>query len=444
MLTKLKQLKSSIHNRLHPEQLKIIKNIGWLASERVFRLGVSFVTMAWTARYLGVDQFGYFNYAFAFVSMFTPLLQLASDSIIFRDLINHPEKKEEILGTAFFIQFIIGVIIFCLSTVAVLLFHSSDPLIYKLVIILGTGSCLVSFGVIESWFNSLLEVKYPIWVRNSVFSLATLSRVILLSIKAPIEYFAWLVVAESLLNAIGFTIVFRMTGHNILAWRSNWKYAKELMKVSFPLIFSSLAIAVYMRIDLIMLGQLSSPQAVGTYSAAVKLSELWPFASTMLVKSIAPSIIAAKKVSEESYYRKLQNLCNLQAILVYCIAIPMTFLATPFVVLVFGKDYAPSGIVLSIHIWSSMFLFLGYVKEIWITTEGKTWFAFAFTIVGATMNVLLNFILIPPYKEIGAAVATVISYCFADYVMCFVYPSVRRFGWMMTQAMSLNLIKPKF
>ena len=440
----LKQLKSIIHNKFQPEQLKIIKNIGWFASEKIFRMAISFLTIAWTARYLGVDQFGSLNYAFAFTAMFSPLLQLASGHITFRDLIIHPENKEQILGTAFFIQFITGIIIAVLSFISVLIFHGSDSLICKLVIILAMSSCLESFGVIESWFHSSQEVKYPIWVRNTVFSVTTLIRIVLLSTKAPIEYFAWLVVFESILNAIGFVIIFQITGNKIFSWKTNWKYSKDLMRVSFPLIFSSLAIAVYMRIDLIMLGQLAGSQSVGTYSAAVKLSELWPFASTMIVKSIAPSIIAAKKVSEESYYRKLQNLCNLQAILVYCIAIPMTFLATPFVVLVFGKDYAPSGIVLSIHIWSSMFLFLGYVKEIWITTEGKTWFAFAFTIVGATMNVLLNFILIPPYKEIGAAVATVISYCFADYVMCFVYPSVRRFGWMMTQAMSLNLIKPKF
>ena len=439
----LRQLKSAIHSKFQPEQLKIIKNIGWLASERIFRLAISFLTMAWTARYLGVDQFGTLNYAFAFIAMFSPLLQLASDQITFRDLINHPENKEQILGTAFSIQFITGLIISLLSFVSVLIFHSSDPIVCKLVIILAVSSCLSSFGVIECWFHSLVEVKYPILVRNGVFSIATLIRIALLYVKAPIEYFAWLVVFESLLNAIGFMIVFNVAGNKIFAWKPNWQYAKDLIRVSFPLIFSSLAIAVYMRIDLIMLGQLASPQAVGTYSAAVKLSELWPFASTMIVKSIAPSIIAAKKVSEESYYRKLQNLCNLQALLVYCIAIPMTFLSTPFVVLVFGQAYTPSGIVLSIHIWSSMFLFLGYVKEIWITTESKTWFAFAFTIVGATMNVLLNFILIPPYKEIGAAVATVISYCFADYIMCFIYPSVRRFGWMMTQAMSLNLIKFK-
>jgi polysaccharide transporter, PST family len=440
----LHKIQIAIQKRFNADQLKIITNIGWLASERIFRMAISFLTIAWTARYLGVDQFGELNYAIAFASMFLPLLQIASDQITFRDLVNHPENKEQILGTSFFIQVIAGIVIFLLAVFSVLGFHGNDPVICKLVIILASVSCFGGFGVIESWFHSQVEVKYSIWVRNCVFILVTSLRILLLSVKAPIEYFAWLIVLESLLNAVGFMAIFRMTGHNIFAWRSSWKYSQDLMRVSFPLIFSSLAIAVYMKIDQLMLGQLAGSQSVGNYSAAVRLSEMWPFASTMIVKSLAPSIIVAKKISEESYYRKLQNLCNLQALLVYCIAIPMTFLATPLVVLVFGKAYSSAGIVLSIHIWSSMFLFLGYVKEIWITTEGKTWFSFSFTLVGAVMNVVLNFILIPPYKEAGAAVATVISYCFADYVMCFLYPPVRRFGWMMTQAMSLNLIKSKF
>ena len=440
----LHKLQIAIQKRFNPDQLKIIANIGWLASERIFRMGVSFITIAWTARFLGVDKFGELNYAVAFASMFLPLSQIASDQITFRDLVNHPENKEQILGTSFFIKFIVGIVIFLLSVLSVLGFHGNDPVICKLVIILAISPCFEGLGVIESWFYSQVEVKYSIWVRNCVFILATSLRIFLLSVKAPIEYFAWLIVLESFLNVVGFIIIFRVTGHSIFAWRSSWKYSQDLMRVSFPLIFSSFAIAIYMKIDQLMLGQLASSQSVGTYSAAVKLSEMWPFASTIIVKSIAPSIIAAKKVSEESYYRKLQNLCNLQALLVYCVAIPMTFLATPFVVLVFGKAYTPAGVVLSIHIWSSMFLFLGYVKEIWITTEGKTWFSFYFTLAGAVMNVVLNFVLIPPYKEAGAAVATVISYCFADYVMCFVYPPVRRFGWMMTQAMSLNLIKAKF
>lgn len=439
----LKKFIKIFHNKFNAEQLKVIANISWLTAERLFRMAVGFLTLAWTARYLGVEQFGSLNYAIAFTAMFAPLSQLASSQITFRDLVNSPEQKDKILGTSCLIKFIVGIIVFFLSIISILLLQSGDPLITKLVIILSISSLFWGFGVIELWFQSIVELKYTIWARNSVFLLSTISRIALLELEAPIELFAWLIVIESLLNAVGFIIVFKLDGNSIFTWRTNWKFSKELMRISFPLIFSTLAIVIYMRIDQVMLGQLANSESVGIYSAAVRLAEIWPFASTMIVKSIAPSIIAAKKVSEEVYYRKLQKLCNLQALMVYCIAIPMTFLGTPFVVLAFGSEYASAGTVLSILTWSSMFLFLGYVKEIWITTEELVWFAFAFSLGGAVMNIALNFALIPPYKEFGAAIATVISYGFADYVMCFLYPPARRFGWIMTQAMSLNLIKAR-
>jgi PST family polysaccharide transporter len=60
------------------------------------------------------------------------------------------------------------------------------------------------------------------------------------------------------------------------------------------------------------------------------------------------------------------------------------------------------------------------------------------------MNVCLNLWLIPIYQELGAAIATVISYAFADYVMCFLYPPARKFGWVMTKAVSLDYIFSKF
>ena len=439
----IKQTIFTFKEKFNSDQLKILSNMSWLFSERIFRMGTGFLILAWTARYLGVDQFGTLNYAIAFVALFSPIVQLASDQIIFRDLIQKSDLKNTILGTSFLIKSIAGIAIFVLATLTILLIQNENSIVLKLVIIVGTSSFFSGFSTIEQWFQSQVDSKYTILARNSSFIVSTILRLILFRLHAPVEYFAWLVVIELFLNSLGFIFVFQASGNDILKWKFNRRYSQDLMQVSFPLIFSSLAIVIYMRIDQVMLGQLASAQSVGIYSAAVKLSEIWPFASTVIVKSLAPSIILEKESSEYNYYRKLQRLCNFQACLVYIIAIPMIFLSKPFVVLVFGSEYSAAGVILSIHIWSSMFLFLGYVKEIWITTEGITWFAFAFTVSGAIMNVILNYLLIPIYQEVGAALATVISYAFADYVMCFIHPQARRFGWMMTQAMSLGLIKAK-
>ncbi|HEY9863052.1 MAG TPA: flippase [Candidatus Obscuribacterales bacterium] len=437
----LNKITTAIQKRIKPEQLKILTNIGWLLSERVFRMIMGFFLLAWTARYLGANQFGELNYAIAFGAIFLPLFQLASDQIIFRDLVRTPNLKDDILGTGFLLKFLIGIIVFSLASGSIIFLQPNEPLTINLVIIISIPSLFGGISIIEAWFQSQVELKYTIWSRNIVFAFVTLIRIFLLQNQAHLMAFAWLVVIESAANAIGFIVIYRLTGKNILAWRGNWKRAKKLMKISWPLILSSLAITIYVRIDQVMLGQLTNSEQVGLYSAAVRLSEIWPFASTAIVKSIAPSIIAAKNDSEELYYKKLQRLATSQALLVYCIAIPMTFLSTPFVVFVFGKEYAAAGGVLAIHIWSSMFGFLGYVKDIWITTEELTVFALIFSSAGAAMNVILNFWLIPKYQGIGAAIATVISYGFADYVMCFLYPPARKFGKIMTQAMTLNLIK---
>lgn len=437
----LNKITKAIQKRIKPENIKVLINIGWLLSERVFRMIMGFFLLAWTARYLGANQFGELNYAIAFAAIFLPLFQLASDQIIFRDLVRTPNLKDNILGTGFILKFLLGIVVFILASGSIIFLQPNEPLTINLVIIVSIPSLFGGISIIEAWFQSQVELKYTIWSRNIVFALVTLIRIFLLQNQASLMAFAWLVVIENAANAIGFIVIYRLTGKNILAWRGNWKRAKKLMKISWPLILSSLAITIYLRIDQVMLGQLATTEQVGLYSAAVRLSEVWPFASTAIIKSIAPSIIAAKNESEELYYKKLQRLATSQALLVYCIAIPMTFLATPFVILVFGKEYAAAGGVLAIHIWSSMFLFLGYVKEIWITTEELTVFAFFFSVVGAVTNVILNFLLIPKYQAMGAAIATVVSYGCADYLACFFYKPARKFGWIMTQAMTLNLIK---
>jgi PST family polysaccharide transporter len=116
----------------------------------------------------------------------------------------------------------------------------------------------------------------------------------------------------------------------------------------------------------------------------------------------------------------------------------MTFLSTPLIVLAFGKHYAPAGLVLSVHIWSSMFSCFGVIKDTWIAVEGLTSYALSISILGALMNILLNFWLIPIYGAMGAAVATVVSYGFTDYITCFLYPPARPMGWVMTKALSLS------
>lgn len=103
--------------------------------------------------------------------------------------------------------------------------------------------------------------------------------------------------------------------------------------------------------------------------------------------------------------------------LALAIAIPMTFLSTKLIILLFGEGFLLAGPVLAIHIWASLFVFLGVAQSPWDLTENLTRLTLFRTVLGAVLNVVLNFILIPLYSALGAAIATVISHAFSAFLL---------------------------
>lgn len=87
----------------------IISNTGWLFADRILRMGASLVVGVWVARYLGVQQYGIFNYALAFVSLFSPIFTLGLDDIVVRHIVRQSSNKEEILGTTFWLKLLGGI-----------------------------------------------------------------------------------------------------------------------------------------------------------------------------------------------------------------------------------------------------------------------------------------------------------------------------------------------
>src|SRR5438132_9740832 len=75
----------------------ILGNLGWLMADRILRLGVGLIVGIWVARYLGPERFGIYNYAIAFVAMFSVLATLGLESIVVRDMVRAPDQTAEIM-----------------------------------------------------------------------------------------------------------------------------------------------------------------------------------------------------------------------------------------------------------------------------------------------------------------------------------------------------------
>lgn len=417
---KLSLLKSS--DRLRG----IITNTGWLFADRILRMGVGLFVGVWVARYLGVQQFGVFNYATAFVALFSTLSTLGLDAIVVRSIVREPEKRAEILGTAFWLKLFGGVAALVLAVSSIILVRHDDQLTISLVAILSSVGIFQAFETIDLWFQSQVQSKYTVIAKNTAFVVITLVKVTLISIHAPLIAFAWTALGEVGLGAIGLMISYKIRGYSPWLWPWSLLLAKTLLKESWPLILSGLTIMIYMRIDQIMLGQMVGDKAVGIYSAATRISEVWYFIPMAIASSVSPAIYAAKEVSESLYYRRIEQFLRLLSLLSIVVAVPMSFLSGTIITTLFGKSYEASAPILAIHIWASLFVFMGVGTSSWFVAEGLNQFALRRTIVGAITNVILNIFLIPTYGGVGAAIATVISQAMASFLSNATHPKTRK------------------
>ena len=414
----IKSLSLAIQNSLRkrPNLQKVAENVGWLFFDKVLRMGVGLFVGVWIARYLGPEQFGLLNFALAFTGLFGAIAALGLQGIVVRDIVRDPDSARLTLGTAAVLQLIGGLVSFLLILGAIAYVRPDDVLARSIVAILGSMMLLKGSEIAVYWFESQVQSKYTVWVQNSVFLLFAVIKVWLILQQAPLIAFVWAMLAEAAVVALILLIVMGLRGPALTRLRVSAKRAKMLLRDSWPLILSGIAVMIYMRIDQVMLGHMIGDESVGIYSAAVKISEIWYFVPMAIVASVFPAILAAKKRSEAQYHARLQKLYDLMVIISVSVSLPMTFLATPIVGLLFGETYIEAGTVLAIHIWASVFVFLGVASSNWFLAENRQILNLQRTILGAISNVILNLLLIPRYGVIGAAVATVISQALAAWL----------------------------
>ncbi|MEK7359672.1 MAG: flippase, partial [Planctomycetota bacterium] len=262
----------------------------------------------------------------------------------------------------------------------------------------------------DFWFQSQVKSKYTVYVRNGAFLIITLVKIILILTRSPLIAFACAGLAEIIAGAAGLVFTYRLHGYSLNKWRMSLPYAKELLADSWPLICSCLAVGFFMKIDQVMLREMIGSESAGIYAAATRISEIWYFVPIIIVSSVSPAIVDAKKIGEDIYYRRLRKLFQFTAGLAFAIAIPTTVMSKYFVLLLFGKSYEAAGPILAVHIWAALFYFLGIVQGPWNVTEGLTNLSLKRTLISAVVNIVLNFILIPAYSGIGAAISTVVAY----------------------------------
>ena len=171
---------SFISNNLSDSIKKVLGNTGWLISDRIIRMIVGLFVAAWVARYLGPDQYGLLNFSIALVAIVGVLSNFGLEKLIVRNIVQNPARRDELLGTAFFIKAFGGTLVFFTSILIATLIRPTDLLSHMLVIIIAAGSIFQSFDVIEFYFRSQVEAKYSVIAKSIAFIIINIFMVLLI------------------------------------------------------------------------------------------------------------------------------------------------------------------------------------------------------------------------------------------------------------------------
>ncbi len=420
--------------KLTPGLQKIVKNISWLLAERILIIILSLLINIYVIRYLGAEDFGKLSYSTSFVGLFLGVSKLGLDDIVVKQLVEKNDQTKAILGSSFVLK-VLGSITAIVLISFTIFKVNLDSSIQTMTILIGIGLIFSAFDVIELSFQSKVASQDIARIKMIQFVISCLLRYLAVVFRLPLIIFAGLIVFDSFIKSLGFVGVYLKKFDSNWPWKMTSSWLWYLLRQSYPLIISAVMVTIYFKIDQIMLGNLLGNKAVGYYAVAVRLSELWYFIPVAVCASLFPSILVAKNRSSRSYIFKLQLLYDLVAWLAILIAIAMTFLSQPLIILLVGESYRVSGQILMIHIWASLFVFLGLAGHQWLIAENFTAFSSLTTFLGAASNVILNFFLIPKYEGIGAAIATIIAYGISSHLTFLIYPLTRQNGLRLTKAL---------
>lgn len=381
-----------------------------MLTDRLARLTLALVIGIWVARHLGPDQFGLLSFALAITSVLAAFASTGIDSLVVRELVDRPDSRREVLGTAAALRLTGAIVGMTLACVVALLLRPHDPLVLWLVAVAALGFLFQPIEVIDLLFQANMTPRKSVIARLIAYAIGAMVRVALILNDASVLAFAIAHVLETALAALGLLVSYKLTEPRRVRWRMAQSTAFSLFREGWPLAASMLVIATQSKIDHIMLGQLAGDREVGIYGAAARVTEAFIMIPYTIILAAVPALARKRNEAGNNYGEAFDRLCASLVGGCYLAAIAIALAADPIIRILFGARYADSGPVLAIHIWTLLFVSLITATSHYLVLERSAHLTLYRTAFGCALSFVLNLILIPRFGALGAAWATLIAY----------------------------------
>lgn len=383
----------------------IIKNYVFNVIYKLVNICMPLITAPYLSRTVGAKGVGIYAYYYAIAHYFYLFGKMGLNNYGTREIAiskDDSEKNNFVFSSIYLQQVIVSLgmiimyIIFCLYS------YSSQGII-PIILGLYTLGCLFDID----WLYLGLERFDKIAAKNIFVKVITLIAIFVF-VKNSNDLWKYTLIM-SLGMLIGFFTLWIGIKKNVSWTKVTIKDALKHIKPNFILLFPVLAANVYRSLDKVMVGKISGMEELGYYESAEKII----YAISMFITAFDNIMMprCTNLIVNENIEKCKKYISNTMQFLFFIILLMGSVcfgLATPLVLIVFGKEFSASIILLEILAITLIFMvWSDVIRSLWIIPHKKDKIFVKTLTIGAIINCILNTFLIPKYGAVGACVATI-------------------------------------
>ena len=335
---------------------KIVKNSGVFIfgniADTVFNLAISISL----AKYFGQSGFGKLSFLATFFFLLGSMDNQWITPILVRDMSRDANNSGRLIGNGLIIRVLISILAISIFWITIWIVKAPVDIV-RLAFFASVGillaSLISSYGTI---FQVNLKMEYFVGftLLNRILTLALIY--IIVTVKGNIFHFYLL----SLIPGIVLLFSVKYYAEKLIrpTFKIDFKLWRKIFRETWPLALSAFFIFLYHRLDQIMLLYFKGTEAVGLYSAAVKLTETFSVIPIALMISLLPLMSRYHETSQKNFDRIYQLSFKYLLTFIIPVAFGISFFSDRSTSIFYGKDFLSSGPALRILIWAEVFVFM--------------------------------------------------------------------------------------
>jgi O-antigen/teichoic acid export membrane protein len=363
------------------------------------------------ARELGPENFGAFSFILAFVGLIQLVTDMGITNLLVREIAQKPERYPAIIGSVRSLAWVLtGIVLLPLSIVCLVFIEDKD---FGLSLLLMASAALavmhaVIYGAVfrafeRMTFNATFFVFHKILLLVLVLAWmageATILNLCLVYLLANIAQFFMFFIAT--------WIVFARVK---LAF--DYPYLKYLLIEAIPVGFSMLFRKATLHVDSILLSALSTPLALGLFSAAYRIIQIIEMLPFTLSIPMYPQLARLAGTNMQAFNIFLNKILRVYVMIALPVMGGLFIFANQIIGIMYTDDYQSAGVLLQALSVVVFFIFPSSIM-IYVYTATQKQRLFTWVSLGVFLiNAVLDVIFIPFFDALGAVIGTAFAEAF--------------------------------